>query len=398
MESEGYTEVFVWGTNSYGQLGLGDDKSNRNYCLPKFCTFNVIILKVSCGEEHSAFITSNGSIYTMGKNSDGRLGIGDRSVKFSNIPCLVEGLSCFSAIDIACGFGHSIAIMDNGKAFSWGLGEYGALGTSDCESQWFPVQIMFSEKSKLCIKTASCGTRHTAMTDDKGRLFVCGSGDAGQLGTGLRERELKPVHVGSISDFIVSTACGIFHTLVLTSSGKVFAMGGNNFGQLGVGNKRSSTVPLMVKGFENEHIIKVSAGNMSAAITEDGKLYIWGSGPIGECLVPTVMRGVIFPIRNVEMQGSFGAAIDETGKLYTWGSNDNGELATGDYTQRSQLSLVKALQDKTVTMVSCGGGYAIALGKNIPHKYVPTSKVSEKTKEVYCPELFIRMLSSLISR
>jgi len=379
MEDE-YTEVFVWGANIHGQLGLGKDQSHKNYSLPKFCSFNVAIRKVSCGEEHSAFITSNGSMYTMGKNSDGRLGIGDRSVKFSNLPCLVEGLSCFNTVEIACGFGHSVAIMDNGKAFAWGLGEYGALGTADCNSQWFPVQVTFAEKSKVSIRKVSCGTRHTAMVDANGRLFVCGSGDAGQLGTGLRQRELRPVHISSIKDKITNIACGIFHTLILTSSGKVLATGGNNFGQLGVGNKRSSTVPLMVKELEN--VIKVSAGNMSAAITDKGNLYVWGTGAIGEYLVPTLLKGIECTVKEIEMKNNFGAAVNSKGKVYTWGSNDNGELGQGDYLSRSQATLVKALQGKIVTSITCGGGYAIALGRTIPNKRI-TKNLEKELKEMH---------------
>jgi len=42
-------------------------------------------------------------------------------------------------------------------------------------------------------------------------------------------------------------SCGIFHTLILTANGKVYSMGGNNFGQLGIGNKKSSTIPKLIK-------------------------------------------------------------------------------------------------------------------------------------------------------
>ena len=158
---EGYTEVFAWGADRYGQLGLGNKHKGRCYCIPRFCTFNVVIRKVACGEEHSSFITNNGSVYTMGSNVDGRLGIGDRTMKLSSTPCLVEGLSWFKAVDVSCGWGHTAVIIDNGKLFTWGVGEYGALGISDCTTQWFPVQVVFKEKYRVNIKTVSCGTRHT---------------------------------------------------------------------------------------------------------------------------------------------------------------------------------------------------------------------------------------------
>lgn len=57
-----------------------------------------------------------GLIYTMGSNNDGRLGIGDRTVKQAASPTLVEDLSSLHCAMISCGWGHTIAIM--GKEFS----------------------------------------------------------------------------------------------------------------------------------------------------------------------------------------------------------------------------------------------------------------------------------------
>eukprot|EP01022_Parablepharisma_sp_SALTPOND_P021371 TRINITY_DN417_c0_g1_i1.p1 TRINITY_DN417_c0_g1~~TRINITY_DN417_c0_g1_i1.p1 ORF type:complete len:1167 (-),score=122.17 TRINITY_DN417_c0_g1_i1:1806-5306(-) len=385
-KSEGYTEVFAWGADRYGQLGLGNKQGGRCYCIPRFCTFNVVIRRVACGEEHSAFITNNGSIYTMGSNADGRLGIGDRTVKLASTPCLVEGLSRLNAVEIACGWGHTAAVIDNGEVFTWGVGEYGALGIPDCETQWFPVQVVFPEKSRVIIKNASCGTRHTTMVDEKGRLFVCGAGDAGQLGTGSRERQPQPVCVSSLKETIIQSACGIFHTLALTSTGAVFAMGGNNFGQLGTGTKRSSTVPVPVKGLDKERIVKIAAGYISAAVTQQGSVYVWGTGVFGECLIPAPLAGIKTGIKNIEVGGNFGAAVDVNGVVYTWGSNTSGELGLGDYQTRAQASQVHSLQGKPVSAISCGGSYAIALGRTIPHKYIPPSRAPIRAREpIYEP-------------
>lgn len=83
----------------------------KNYPVPRFCSFNVIIHSISCGDEHSAFIASNGYIYTMGSNIDGRLGISSRSLKNSPSPCLVEFLARTQAIKVSCGGAHTAALM-----------------------------------------------------------------------------------------------------------------------------------------------------------------------------------------------------------------------------------------------------------------------------------------------
>jgi X-linked retinitis pigmentosa GTPase regulator len=390
-ESEGYTEVYAWGADRYGQLGLGNKHKARCYSIPRFCTFNVIICKVACGDEHSAFITSNGSVYTMGSNADGRLGIGDRSVKLSSTPCLVEELSWFKAVEVSCGWGHTAVILDNGKVFTWGVGEYGALGISDCKTQWFPIQVVFKEKYKVNVKSVSCGTRHTAMVDEIGRLFVCGAGDAGQLGTGTRERQIQPVNV-HLREKVKSAACGIFHTLILTSNGTVLSMGGNNSGQLGTGVRRSSAFPVQVEGLER--VVKIAAGYISAALTEKGVVYLWGAGPFGEWLVPTVFEGFNELIKDIQIGANFGAAVDHNGDVYAWGTNSNGELGLGDYNSRSKPYPLNSMKGKSIVNLSCGGSYVLALGRTVPHKYVPSAQMSSmsnssiqesKEKSTYSP-------------
>lgn len=77
-----YTEVYVWGDDSQGQLGLelynkqalsknGQKQAKSHYDIPKSCSFNVIISQVSCGQAHSAMLTASGHLYTMGSNRYG---------------------------------------------------------------------------------------------------------------------------------------------------------------------------------------------------------------------------------------------------------------------------------------------------------------------------------------
>lgn len=81
------TEVFSWGCDNKGQLGLGivHDREAGNEAFnqpqPRFCIYGVTIKQVSCGEEHSAFITTTNYLYTMGSNRCGQLGIRDTSVE-----------------------------------------------------------------------------------------------------------------------------------------------------------------------------------------------------------------------------------------------------------------------------------------------------------------------------
>ena len=49
--------------------------SDKNYTLPKFCSYNISIKEVACGQSHTCLVTTNNFIYSMGSNEHGQLGI-----------------------------------------------------------------------------------------------------------------------------------------------------------------------------------------------------------------------------------------------------------------------------------------------------------------------------------
>ena len=72
-EDNFYTEIFSWGSDHAGQLGLGSGElsSDQNYPAPKFCSYNISIKEVSCGQSHAIFVTMNHYLYSMGSNEHG---------------------------------------------------------------------------------------------------------------------------------------------------------------------------------------------------------------------------------------------------------------------------------------------------------------------------------------
>lgn len=63
--------------------------------MPKLQSFGITIAQIACGHDHSGFIACNGLIFMFGSNSEGQLGVGDHSLKASDNPLLVESLSMF---------------------------------------------------------------------------------------------------------------------------------------------------------------------------------------------------------------------------------------------------------------------------------------------------------------
>jgi alpha-tubulin suppressor-like RCC1 family protein len=383
---ESFTEVFSWGSDQDGQLGLGGT-IGKTFPSPRLCSFNVLIKELSCGEEHSAFISNQGHIYTMGSNTEGRLGIDDQSVTFSSSPCLVSKLTDKNPVKLACGWGHTAVITESGELYTWGVGEFGALGLGSISTQWSPEKVsLFHQFDPIQV---SCGSRHMAVLSKSGTVGMTGCGRAGQLGTHKREQENSLVLIDCKN--VVQIACGVFHTVLLNSKGQVLTAGGNSFGQLGFGNKKSTSTFEQVKGLEGVYVLKVAAGYHSAAVSDNGELFVWGTGTFGEFLTP---HKLYFQdrVKEVSIGGTFSVVYLQNQAVYAWGNNANGELGLNDYEPRTTPTLIPALKGKKINLLACGGNFCIALGNNVfgrsrtPGHVRSQSKVesiTEKKTEIY---------------
>ena len=128
---------------------------------------------------------------------------------------------------------------------------------------------------------------------------MSGSNDSGQLGLGSKSmKELQPKQVTLVPEQVYMVACGVAHSLFLTTGGSVFASGSNNSGELGIGNRKSTKVPVKVKDLEHERIRKVDCKSASLALSGNcvssyiivrGSVYIWGLGVFGEIFSPQLI-------------------------------------------------------------------------------------------------------------
>jgi alpha-tubulin suppressor-like RCC1 family protein len=126
-------------------------KNGQKYSNPVRMPFSekINISRVSCGYNFGFFISSQGLVYSVGKdNSDGQLGLGH--IYPNDIPELV---CCFKEagerIDsIECGFRHAIARSTLGKVYTWGWNKFGQLGHDTFDSELSP-RLLRLERGKL---------------------------------------------------------------------------------------------------------------------------------------------------------------------------------------------------------------------------------------------------------
>ena len=368
-------EVYVWGNDSWGQLGLGSLQV-QSYSLPQICSYGVKVLQVACGEQHALLLTPDSALYAFGSNADGRLGVGDRSIPLRSLPTLVPDLVSTPILSVSCGAAHSAAVTASGDLYTWGQGSFGALGTGGSLNHWSPQQVSFP--SGCTVLAVFCGGRHTViLVKDAGNsrksVYMCGSGEAGQLGLGHKDNELVPRRL-SIEGDMDTVAAGHSHTLFLTSAGTVYSTGNNTSGQLGIGSRKSIKRPVLIPSLTG--VIRIAAGTQSAAVTRDARLYLWGSGVFGEYLTPQRVKCAV-EAQSVSLGIGFGAVLDTQGHIWTWGNNAGGELGHGDTAIRLTPFPVMALEGRTVRLLACGSSFTIAVGESTVRKSRPAARGRE---------------------
>uniref|UniRef100_A0A8C2F5Z8 X-linked retinitis pigmentosa GTPase regulator n=1 Tax=Cyprinus carpio TaxID=7962 RepID=A0A8C2F5Z8_CYPCA len=202
--------LFLWGDNSVGQLGFGNDS---HALLPKELKLGQTIQWVSCGYRHSALVTDNGDVFTFGESADGRLGLSVHQLANHSEPQRVESLQ--GVLQVACGGKHTLALTED-ELYSFGRGEFGQLGLG---TLMFladtPVAVGHFRKGRVTHVT--CGENHSALITDSGLLYTFGDGRHGKLGLGDENftNQFTPTVCQRFFDYSVMTvACGSSHMLV----------------------------------------------------------------------------------------------------------------------------------------------------------------------------------------
>nr|XP_002745648.3 E3 ISG15--protein ligase HERC5 [Callithrix jacchus] len=211
------------------------------------------IIQITCGDYHSLALSKGGELFAWGQNLHGQLGVG-RKFPSTTAPQIVEHLAGIPLAQISAGEAHSMALSMSGNIYSWGKNEFGQLGLDHTESKDSPSLIEALDNQK--VEFLACGGSHTALLTQDGLLFTFGAGKHGQLGHNSTQNELRPCLVAELAgNRVTQIACGRWHTLAYVSDlGKVFSFGSGKEGQLGNGGTRDQLIPLPMKVSSNEDL------------------------------------------------------------------------------------------------------------------------------------------------
>ena len=133
-----------------------------------------------------------------------------------------------------------------------------------------PEPIALSVK----VKTISVGSTHVLAVSTDGKVYGWGSNNFGQSGGGAYPFFNKPKLI-SFPEKISAVAAGMHFSLALASSGKVYAWGWNGFGQLGLGDLQPRSNPTLISNLYN--VRSIAAGEMHAIALGKNDLLGWGN-------------------------------------------------------------------------------------------------------------------------
>jgi alpha-tubulin suppressor-like RCC1 family protein len=144
---------------------------------------------------------------------------------------LVEALSTFEIGHVALGSYFSFAVSrDRSTVWSWGSGEYGKLGLPTSTNMLVPTVVPELSNGSISVSKISLGEYHTLILSTDGKVYSCGRGSYGQLGLNHMHDESTVQHVVLDEVTIVDISAGCQHSIVVASNGQVYSFGYNDYG------------------------------------------------------------------------------------------------------------------------------------------------------------------------
>ena len=130
---------------------------------------------------------------------------------------------------------------------------------------------------------------------------------------------------------------------------------------MGSGNNLASFLPFKISKIQHEKVVSIFAGSHSAAITEKGDLYVWGSETFGDIAEPIKFNETNNKFIDASIGLDFGVGLDMEGMLHFWGENQSGQLGFGDFAPRGTLTENKNFEGKKVKKITGGGEFFIGI-------------------------------------
>ncbi|CAF3739050.1 unnamed protein product [Adineta steineri] len=263
--------VYSAGNNEYSQLGReGKTSIPERVTLPQ----NDEGVQVACGQYFSVCLTANGKIIVWGSIS-GKITNDDGF--FYNKPEYLGGFTDKRVVQIASGYNHCLGLTDDGTVYAIGINTHGQLGlgnTKDCRDAT-PITCLRGSP----LVHIACGAYHSLIISKSGTVFTCGLNESGQLGVGDTDTRVWPSNVKALQyQKVAYAACGEKHSVVVTFDGGVFSFGSGMHGQLGHSTTNDELLPRKISELMGSEVSQIACGRSHTVIflPKSGQVSVFG--------------------------------------------------------------------------------------------------------------------------
>ena len=372
-----YPDIYC--INSYGELFIIKNVTSSTFTIQKVESLQLWKFVACCNGSIFA-ISVDGELYSWGNNTNGQLGLGDLVYRAS--PTKITHSSTWNKI--VCG-GHCwyasssaiavYAIDSNGELYQWGRNFLGSNYTNPVKvgtkSNWVDISCSLSTMN-FNVSISSLYTHHIAAIDSDGSLYTAGKNSRGQLGLGTTTAAVDLARVGDSSNWTQVVCLAWLHcdagsyfdggrTIALNSDGELYVCG-DTYTQWAWG---SST-----RGYYNTSFIKLSGTYTNCSLyggTNRAVVYsVLISDNYDEQTLPSTYNFYYGPQLGYQPNTIYVTSSDNNsfiikypGTLWGCGSNGYGQLGIG--TTTSTPSFRKIDQASYWTKVACGSRHMVAL-------------------------------------
>ncbi len=312
--------LWAFGCGANGLLGTG---SAFDVCEPDWVGRSAnsplhgkFVDMVACGRGHTLCVCQK-EVFAWGANDCGQLGVG--SIFDSPVPKMVSAFSGTQVDGIACGYSHTVVLTQR-RIYSFGLGSSGQLGHSNVKSYSVP-KLILSIGAEFRAHQVCCGPEYTVIASDYGDLLFFGNMRSKSkittpkvscvpirftgldrvfaLAAGAHEVSAIRIlasypAIKPVPDFLKNSTArsdvkdNLLQLLRTRKIGRAHVFGSFEDGRLGVVRTSSAPaqkVPIIITagGLNKVPLVKVSCGkNFSVALDIKGSLWSWGGNKFGQ--------------------------------------------------------------------------------------------------------------------
>ena len=277
------------------------------------------ITHVSVGSCHAVCIDWNGDVVTFGSNCFGQLGLGDLNDRTD--PVRISSLRNIASSH--CGRNHTFCINFDGGVYAFGENVNGQLGLGTFDSISIPQLLDITD-----VKDIECGTRFSIFLLCDSEVYISGESPGNPSSYFTSNHLNATIRKVKGLQSVQLIAAGMHHFIALTENNELYSMGLNTNGELGLGNRISRSTVSKIN-FPDE-ILKIKSiccrEHESFIINEEGD--VWGFGDripyikadnmSGPALSPKKLS--LSNIMTMSKGGSFTICKKESGEIYLFGN------------------------------------------------------------------------------